>query len=77
MEPAASYYAQALTLAGELAMQPLAARCHFGLGRLHARAGERTRALEHLAGAMTMFRNMGMSFWLDKAESALEEINAR
>jgi tetratricopeptide (TPR) repeat protein len=77
VEPAASCYTQALTLAGELGMQPLAARCHFGLGRLHAHAGERTRALEHLAGAMTMFRNMGMHFWLEKAERALEEINAR
>ena len=67
---AVSYYEQALTLAGELGMRPLAARCHFGLGRLYKRAGERALAQEALGTATTMFRALGMQFWLEQAETA-------
>jgi hypothetical protein len=38
-----------------------------GLGTLHLRVGEETRAREHLTTAVTMYREMGMTFWLEKA----------
>jgi hypothetical protein len=42
-----------------------------GLGQLYRRIGERTKAHEHLTTATTMYREMDMWFWLEKAEKAL------
>ena len=52
-------------------MRPLVAHCHLGLGKLYRRTGDQAKAEEHLATAMAMYREMGMSFWLEKAEAAL------
>jgi hypothetical protein len=60
-----------MVLAQELRMRPLAAHCHAGLGRLYRRTGDQTKAHEHLTTATTMYREMGMDFWLEKAEKAL------
>jgi hypothetical protein len=69
--PACSLYEQAKTLAEELGMRPVAADCHLGLGRLYRRTGDATKAHEHLTIAATMYREMGMGFWLEKAEAEL------
>jgi hypothetical protein len=63
---------QALALATELGMRPLVAHCHLGLGTLHRRTGDRVKAEEQLATAATMYRGMGVTFWLEKAAAALE-----
>jgi hypothetical protein len=60
-----------MTLAGELGMRPLVAHCHFGLGTICRRTGDRVKADEHLVSASTMYREMGMTFWLEKAEAVL------
>ena len=65
-------YGAAVTLARELGMRPLVAHCHLGLGKLYRRTGDGARALEHLTTAITMYREMGMSFWLEKAEAELD-----
>jgi hypothetical protein len=53
-------------------MRPLVAHCHLGLGKLYHRAGDRAKAGEHrLASATAMYREMGMGFWLEKAEAEL------
>jgi predicted ATPase len=59
-------YAEALALAGELGMRPLAARCHLGLGRLARRTGDRSGAEKHLALAREAFEEMRMTFWLER-----------
>ena len=64
---AESYYREALTLAGERSMRPLTAHCHLGLGKLYRRTGKREQAQEHLTTATTMCREMGMTYWLEKA----------
>ena len=51
-------------------MRPLVAHCHLGLGRLHRRVGDHAKAEPHLATAGAMYREMGMSFWLEKMETA-------
>jgi hypothetical protein len=51
-------------------MRPLVAHCHLGLGTLYRRIGKREEAREYLTTATTMYREMGMTFWLEKAESA-------
>ena len=50
-------------------MRPLVAHCHFGLGALYRRIGEQTKARGNLITATTMYREMGMAFWLASAEA--------
>jgi predicted ATPase/class 3 adenylate cyclase len=66
------HYREALALAGELGMRPLVAHCHLGLGKLYRRTNNRERAREHLTTATTMYREMGMTYWLEKAEAELK-----
>jgi tetratricopeptide (TPR) repeat protein len=61
-------YAAATALASELGMRPLVAHCHLGLGKLYRRAGKRQEAQQHLTTAAAMYREMGMRYWLEKAE---------
>jgi tetratricopeptide (TPR) repeat protein len=70
-EQAESHYRQALALAEELGMRPLAAHCHLGLGTLYRRMGHGERARAELDAAAEMYRATGMTFWLEKAEAAL------
>ena len=48
-------------------MLPLVAHCHLGLGKLYRRTGQREQAHEHLSIATTLYREMGMQFWLEQA----------
>jgi hypothetical protein len=54
-------------------MRPLAAHCRFSVGKLLGRAGD-WRAIEHLTTAMNLFREMGMGFWLEKAEAEMQAL---
>jgi hypothetical protein len=65
------HYASAIGLASELGMRPLVAHCHLGLGKLYRRTGKRQEAQEHLTTATTMYREMGMTYWLEQAEAEL------
>jgi hypothetical protein len=47
---------------------------HLGLGKLYGRTGKREQAHEHLTAATTMYREMGMTYWLEKAEAELQEL---
>src|SRR4029450_11569371 len=58
-------YRESMTLAQELAMRPVIAHCHFGLGRLRRHTGSHDEAREHLSAAVTMYREMGMQRWLE------------
>jgi class 3 adenylate cyclase/tetratricopeptide (TPR) repeat protein len=64
-----AHYRPALALAEPRGMRPLAAHCHFGLGRLYRRTGKGEQAREHLTTATTMYREMGMTYWLEQAEA--------
>jgi hypothetical protein len=55
-------------------MRLLVAHCHLGLGKLYRRTDKRERAQEHLATATTMYREMGMTHWLEKAEAEVREL---
>jgi tetratricopeptide (TPR) repeat protein len=65
----AAAFGQALMLATQRGMCPLAAHCHFGLGEHYQRTGNRPKAKNHLAAARTMYRKMEMTLWLERAES--------
>ena len=61
-ENAEGYYREALVLAEPRGMRPQVAHCHLGLGKLRRRAGDREQAQEYLTTAMTMYREMGMTY---------------
>jgi len=69
---AEDHYRRALALADEFGMRPLVAHCHLGLGRLRRCAGDRQEADAHVATATTMYRDMDMRFWLERAIAAAD-----
>jgi tetratricopeptide (TPR) repeat protein len=73
-QEAEAYYRSAIALADQLGMRPLIAHCHLGLGKLYRRTDKREQAQEHLATATTMYREMGMTYWLEKAEAEVREL---
>jgi tetratricopeptide (TPR) repeat protein len=71
---AEGYYRQALALAEPRSMRPLVAHCHRGLGKLHRRASNRAQAQEHLTIAMAMYRDMGMTYWLEQVTAEMRQL---
>jgi class 3 adenylate cyclase/tetratricopeptide (TPR) repeat protein len=74
VEDAQNHYHEGLAQASELGMRPLVAHCHLGLGKLYRRTDKREQAREHLATATTMYREMGMTYWLEKAEAEVTNL---
>jgi class 3 adenylate cyclase/tetratricopeptide (TPR) repeat protein len=74
VDMAMNFYEQAMRQATDLCMRPLVAHCHLGLGKLYCRTDKREQAEEHLATATTMYREMGMTYWLEKAEAEMREL---
>jgi len=72
LESAERHLCQALALAEELGMRPLAARCRLDLGLLYRRAGAPSKARDHLTAAAAQLRDMDMRLWLEQADAALE-----
>jgi hypothetical protein len=73
-DAAERHFREALALAEHLKMRPLQAHCQLGLGRLLRRVGRVEEACTALHTAGAMFREMGMTFWLPKAEAELDEM---
>jgi tetratricopeptide (TPR) repeat protein len=65
----ADQYRRALALAEPREMRLVAAQCHLGLGKLYRRTGKQQQAQEHLTTAATMYREMGMTYWRERAEA--------
>ena len=70
-EKAQSWYEQAIKIAEVLGMRPLLARCYLGLGGLRGSEDQEQTALAYTREAIAMFREMGMQYWLERAESTL------
>jgi tetratricopeptide (TPR) repeat protein len=66
---AEAYLTQALALAAALGMRPLVAHCHLDFATLYGSIAKSEQAGEHLAIATTMYREMKMQFWLEKADA--------
>jgi tetratricopeptide (TPR) repeat protein len=77
VEEADASYRQALALANELGMRPLAAHCHRGLGTLYAATGQWEQARTALSTAIALYRAMDMTFWLPQTEAALAQVEGR
>ena len=64
-----AYFCESLAIAKPRGMRPLIARCHFGLSKLHRHIGQSEQAREHLAAAMSMYREMGLRWAHEQAEA--------
>jgi class 3 adenylate cyclase/tetratricopeptide (TPR) repeat protein len=67
-------YRQALALADELAMRPLAAQTLLSLGQLYQRTGRPAQAADRLADALLLLHDMGMRPWLSSAVDELQTL---
>jgi len=67
---AQAHYGNAVALASELGMRPLV----LGLCKLYRQTGNREEARELLSAATTMYREMSMQSWLQKAEAEMHEL---
>jgi tetratricopeptide (TPR) repeat protein len=76
-ELAEAHYQQALTLAEALGMRPLQAHCHRSLGSLYATTGQTECARVELSTAITLYRDMEITFWLPQAEAALAQVEGQ
>jgi len=56
-------------------MRPLLAHCHLGLGKLYCRTNKWQQSQEHFTTATTMYRDMGMTLWLEKVEATLKGLS--
>ncbi|MGF1477142.1 MAG: AAA family ATPase [Geminicoccaceae bacterium] len=61
----------ALKQAERLGMRPLASHCRLSLGRLMVRLDRQSEASTLLEDAENAYRNLGMSYWRDKAAQRL------
>jgi tetratricopeptide (TPR) repeat protein len=77
VEQAEAHYRQALALAEELGMRPLQAHCRLGLGTLYTKMGRWEQAHAELSAAIKLYRAMGMTFWLSKAETQMARVGER
>jgi hypothetical protein len=68
---ASACFHRALDKATTLGMRPLVAHCHLGLGKSSRRTSQIAQAKEHLTTATTMYREMGMRFYMEQAEAKL------
>jgi tetratricopeptide (TPR) repeat protein len=75
-DPSQAYdhYNASMNLARELAMRPLQAQIHFGLGRLHRREYQLEKARTELSLALASYRSMEMPFWINKVEQQLNTL---
>ena len=77
LDAAETLYQRALALAQELEMRPLEAHCHFGLGKVYRRTGQRGQSQEHVGAAAAMYREMEMRLWLEQAVARVGDGQSR
>lgn len=64
---------EAIRILQEIGTRPELARSYVSYARLLKASGESGKAREFLANAITMFREMGMAWDLERAQQALRE----
>jgi len=68
---AEEYILKGIKILEELRVKPLASQGYLFLGELYADTGQKEKALEHLKKAEERFREMGMHYWLARAQEVL------
>jgi len=72
-EAEASYRA-ALALGQQAEFHPLIAHCYAGLATLRPQGRQQTESDEHFRTASSMYREMGMTYWLEKVETEMKKL---
>jgi hypothetical protein len=67
---------EGISILGELGLKPYQAEGYLRLGELYADSGEREKALTTLRKAEAISREMGMDYFLVRADEALERLRA-
>jgi predicted ATPase len=70
-----SQYRRAMDSAESLAMRPLAAHCHFGLGQMWVQSRQLDKALQELLTASDLYRSLNMTASLNETKAALASIS--
>ncbi len=65
-----AHYGAAVALGSERGMRPLIAHCRLGLATFYRRINKGEQAHEHFTAAITLYREMDMRYWLERAEAA-------
>ncbi len=65
---------QGIEICDESRLRPSGTVGHLYLGELYANACQKERALKHLKKAESIFREMGMDYWLAKTQEALAKL---
>jgi len=68
---AITYLEQARALAVEIGMRPLLGHCHLELGELAFREGEGERGRGETSAALSIYRELSMPYWAQRAERQL------
>ena len=71
---AVGHIQQGISLLEELGILPWAGWGYLWLGEVFAKSGRKKEALMNLKKAETMFREMGMDYWLAKAQEVLSRL---
>jgi len=74
IEVAVGQIRQGISQLEELGILPWSGIGYFWLGEVYAECGPKDEAQENLKKAETMFREMGMDYWLVKAQEALARL---
>jgi len=71
LKPGVGCVAAALKIGRELKLKADYSQGHLYLGELYLNAGEKEKAVDNLKKAEGMFREMGMDYWLGRAQESL------
>jgi tetratricopeptide (TPR) repeat protein len=74
IEEAEQQILQGINIADELGLPVLSGPGYLFLGQAYGESGRRQEALENLKKAESMHREMGMDYWLNKAQEALARL---
>jgi tetratricopeptide (TPR) repeat protein len=69
------WFRSAIKVFDEGSARPYLARCHLAFGAFYRRIGRRQETERHLTTAAAMFNQMGMTYWLEKAEAEIAALN--
>jgi tetratricopeptide (TPR) repeat protein len=72
---AIAHYHTALEQGALFGLRPHIAHCQLALASLYRRTGKRDDAQGHLTTATTLYREMGMTFWLEQAEAEMKGLH--
>ena len=73
-EEAEQWILHGIGMLDERQSKPDSATGYLRLGELHADHGQKTKALQNLKKAESMFQDMGMDYWLGKTQEVLARL---